>query len=73
MTQYFSMRLNMKEKYEPNYCVVTGNLYTYEWDKKDFDENDDSENDIDLVELKDNNKSINLNDLIKETRHTTYI
>lgn len=59
----------MKEKYEPNYCVVTGNLYTYEWDKKDFDKNDDSENDIDLVQQK-NLININFDDLMIESKYT---
>lgn len=60
------------KKNEPEYCIVSGNMRTHEWDKKDFDENDGSENEMNSIKPKDN-KSVNYDELIRGTGYTTYI
>ena len=51
------------KKHEPKYCIVLGSLHTREWNKDDFDENDDSESEMDLIEPV-NNKYINFDNFI---------
>lgn len=43
----------MIEHYIPNYCIVAGNIHTQEWNKCDFDENEDAESVTNLINPKD--------------------
>lgn len=59
------------KKYEPEYCIVSGTLHTRKWNEDDFDENYDSENEMDLIEPVVN-KYINFDDFMNRVGYDKY-